>query len=450
MKTRFAAALLGLACIAGPVSAQDKLLDTKVDFRKIVRKAKAKVFPAVVFIKCIRESMESGKKASAEVSGSGAIISATGEVLTNWHVVDKAKSVRCQLADGTALKAKVIGSDKPTDLALIQLELPKGSKPLPYAHFGDSDVLTEGDFVMAMGAPFGLNRSVSIGIISCTSRYLPESSEYSRWLQTDAQISPGNSGGPLVNTQGLIVGVNTRGGGNWGFAVPSSTVKIVVPLLRGGAVKWSWTGLQLQPLRDFNKDVYFEGDSGVIVAETDPGSPARRAGLQPRDRIIKINGKPTDALTTEALPDVRRVLGLLAKGKEAVFTVIRAKKELTLKLTPREKGKEEGEELDCPRWDFTVKAINQFDNADLYFYREKGVFVYGLKSPGNAQSSGLAGNDIIIKIDGEKVKTLDDVKRIHKRTLANVENKSKIKIVTERGGLRKFVVLDISRDYSKE
>jgi len=227
---------------------------------------------------------------------------------------------------------------------------------------------------MAMGAPWGMNRSVSIGIISCTSRYLPENSEYSLWLQTDASINPGNSGGPLVNTEGEIIGLNTRGGGGMGFAIPSQTMEILLPQLHHqGEVDWSWMGLQLQPLRDFNRDMYFAAENGVIVAETDPQSPARRAGLQPRDRIVRINGEPIDAVTEEDLPAVRRRLGFLTKGDPARFEVVRGNETLMYEITPREKGHVEGEELDCPRWDFTVKEINQFDNEDLYFYQKEGV-----------------------------------------------------------------------------
>src|SRR5205814_149670 len=134
---------------------------------------------------------------------------------------------------------------------------------------GDSKRLAEGEFVMAMGAPWGLSRSVSIGIISCVDRYLDEASEYSLWLQTDASISPGNSGGPLVNTDGEVIGLNARGsmqGGDMGFAIPSATLKTVVPHLRDeGQVPWLYSGLKLQPLRDFNRDMYFDGDAGVVI-----------------------------------------------------------------------------------------------------------------------------------------------------------------------------------------
>lgn len=425
-----------------------------LDFREVVQKAKDKVFPAVVFIKAVTENHESGRKMSQEVAGSGVIISPKGEMLTNWHVVDKAVEIRCLLYDGQTLTATVVGTDKDTDLALLQLKLPPGAKPLPYAELGDSTKLKEGDFVMAMGAPWGLSRSVSIGIISCTSRLLQGTSEYSLWLQTDASISPGNSGGPLVNTEGNVIGINTRGtrsGGDMGFAIPAETINHIVAQLReSGKVNWSWMGLQLQPLKDFDKNIYFEGKDGVIVAETDPESPARRAGIQQRDRIVKIAGKPVTAMWAEDLPALNRELGLLPKHTPVEIEVLRGDKTIPITLSPREKGKVEGEELDCPRWDMTLKAINQFDNPDLYFYRKAGVFAYGVKSPGNAGNAGLRSQDIILQIDGKEVTTLEQVKAIHKEAINNVSRKYRVSINVLRNGMMVPLVVDFSRDYEKE
>lgn len=453
-----ALALLASSCAQTPApvapASRDEAL-SRLDFRQVVQAAKDKVFPAVVFIKCLQETMETGKKVTQAVAGSGVAISPSGEVLTNRHVVDKAVEIRCLLRDGRAMNARIIGTDKDTDLALLQLELPKDAKTVPYAELGeDSCKLKEGDFVMAMGAPWGLARSVSIGIISCTCRYLPGSSEYSLWLQTDASICPGNSGGPLVNTDGKVVGINalaiTRGG-DMGFAIPAETLRLVAERLRQfKEMNWSWTGIQLQPLKDFDKNIYFDADSGVIVAETDPESPARRAGLRMHDRITRINGQPVTGEREEDLPAIRRILGLLPKNEKAAFELVREGQVLQFEIVPRVKGKVEGEELDCPRWDFTVKSINQFDNPDLHFYRTKGVFVYGIKYPGNAAQSGLADQDIILKIDGKEVTTLDDVKAIHEASLKTVKDKHRIVIVLLRGGLERQVVLDFGRNYERE
>lgn len=425
----------------------------EVDFRHVVQKAKDKVFPAVVFIKCLRESFDAGKKVTQEVSGSGVLMSADGEVLTNWHVIDKATEVRCLLYDGSHYDADILGSDKDIDLALIRLKRDAGAADLPHASLADSSALTEGDFVMAMGAPWGMSRSVTIGIISSVRRYLPENSEYSLWLQTDASISPGNSGGPLVNTEGQVVGINTRGvtaGGDLGFSVPSNTIALLLPRLReSGQVKWSWTGLQLQPLRDFDRNMYFEGDEGVIVAGTDPDSPARRAGIRERDRIVAIGGQSVTAITEEDLPRVRFMLGMLSEDQATPFVIQRGDERLTMSLTPREKGRVEGEELDCPRWDMTVKAINQFDNPDLHFQRARGVFILATKYPGNASTAGLRPQDILLELDGQEITTLDEVKKIHAASLEQLPDKRRLMVTVLRNGQNRRVVLDIARDYER-
>ena len=452
--------LLTIVLACGVVAAAEKAPATRdealaqLDFRQVIRAAKDKVFPAVVYIKVIQESHESGRKVSSEVAGSGVIISPDGDILTNWHVVDKAVEVRCLLYDGRAMTAKVVGSDKDTDLALVRLKVPADAGTVPHAVLGDSGVLMEGDFVMAMGAPWGLSRSVSIGIVSCTRRFLPLNSEYSLWIQTDAAISPGNSGGPLVNTDGEVVGINTLGvlfGGDMGFAVPSDTIRHIVGQIREvGRVNWSWTGLQLQPLRDFGRNMYFEGTEGVIVAEADPDSPAHEAGIRARDRLLKIGGQAVAALTEEDLPAVRRVLGLLPKNQPTRIDLVRGGQAMSVELVPREKGKVEGDQLDCPRWDFTVREINQFDNPDLFFHRKQGVFVFGVKEPGNAGIAGLRPLDILLKIDARDVTTLDDVRQLHKDALGHLAQRHRAIVTVLRNGLVRQVVLDYQRDYEKE
>jgi len=196
--------------------------------------------------------------------------------------------------------------------------------------------------------------------------------------------------------------------------------------------------------------MYFDGKEGVIVAETDPDSPARRAGILPRDRLLRVNGKPLNAITEENLPAIRRELGLLPKHKPARLELLRNSAPLVLEVTPREKGKVEGEELDCPRWDMTLKTINQFENPDLYFHRQKGVFVFGIKYPGNASNAGLQSQDILLKIEGKDVTTLDEVKAIHEEAIRNVGTKHRVLLTVLRNGLMRQVVLDFSREYEKE
>jgi len=424
------------------------------DFRAIIARGKSKVFPAVVFVKPIVEEFEEGKKTSREQAGSGVIISPKGELVTNWHVVKKAVDIRVQLFDGCCVKGKLIGGDKDTDIALVQLDPRPDKKPYSFARFADSSRVKEGDFVMAMGAPWGLSRSVSLGIISCTRRVLPNRSEYSLWLQTDASLNPGNSGGPLVTTEGEVVGINTLAsmmGGDIGFAVPSNTVRQIVEQLRKhGEVKRSWTGIRLQPLKDFERNIFFDADKGVIVAGTDPESPGRRAGLHVGDRIIHISGTPVTARSVEDIPAIRALLGALREDAKATIALVRADREMTLTLTPRSKGAVEGEELDCPKWNMTVKTINQFDNPDLYFYRQKGVFILAVKYPGNAGAAGLEANDIVLRIGDTPVESLDHVKKAYEKIIAAKTDDKKVAIEVIRGGLTNHHVLDFSREFEDE
>jgi len=447
--------LLLIPCFGGtPISEMADSGTNSLDFRAIINRAKARVFPAVVYIKCVREVFEMGQRNIMEVSGSGFIVNPEGEALSNWHVVEKAVEVRCLLQDGRAFNARVVGSDKDTDVALLQLIIPTNSAPLPYAQLGRASDMTEGDFVMAMGAPWGMTRSISLGIVSCSRRFLKESSEYHWWLQTDAAISPGNSGGPLVNTQGEVVGINTRGmmrGGDTGFAIPVELASEVAAQLRtSGRVNWGWTGIQLQPLRNFDRNIYFPHTNGVMVAETDPESPARKAGVEAGDRIIRINGTNITALNEEDIPATRRLLALLPLKKAAVLEIARRDNVVKLELTPTEKGVVEGKDIDCPRWDFTVRSINQFDTPDLFFQRAKGVFVNGVKYPGNASKAGLQPFDIIVKIDGRDIQTLEEVVSAHQEALKNLEKRKKIAVMVLRDGLTRLVSLDYSVDYKNE
>lgn len=423
------------------------------DFRRIVASAKKEVFPAVVFIRGVVDTHEGGREQGRDISGSGVIVSPEGHVVTNWHVAGKARDLRCQLSDGRAFDAVLLGADQDVDVALLQLQLPEDAAVVPTAKFGDSANLKEGEFVMAMGAPWGLSRSVSIGIISCARRYLPGRSEYSLWLQTDASISPGNSGGPLVNTNGEIIGINTLGymlGGDIGFAVPSETIKMLLPKLREqGTAGWSWTGLSLQPVRDFVRNIYFEGDSGVIVADVDADSPAAAAGLMAKDRILAVNGKTVAGIYEECLPNLRRMLALLPRDVSAEISVMRGENELQLSVVPREKGEVDGEEISLPRWDFSVKSINQFADPELYFFRDRGVYIYGVRRPGNGQSAGLVRHDIVTEINGREIMSIVDVQEIHTEAMENITDTTRARITVLRNGTPRHFLLDYSRDYSR-
>ncbi len=425
------------------------------DFRKIIEEAKSKVFPALIFVAPVVEEFDSGKRERREQGGSGVIISSDGFAVTNWHVVEKALTIRVLLHDGRVTAAKKIGEDQETDIALLKLQPPRSavSTPFSWAEFGNSDQLSEGQFVMAMGAPWGLSRSVSLGILSSTSRYLSGRSEYSLWLQTDASINPGNSGGPLVNTDGKVVGINTLatfGGGDLGFAVPSNTIKrIVEDLRKNGEVVRSWTGIRLQPLNDFERNTFFEGDRGVLVASVDEDSPALKAGIRSGDLLLTVGGKEVNGIHRENLPAINTLLGDLPLDEPVEIRLNRAGEELSLSLKPRPKGKVEGEDFECKDWNMTVKAINEFATPTLFFYVKKGVYVQGIQRPGNAAEAGLRRYDIILSIEKQEIKTLEDMRQRYESLVEDEKRERRVRLEVFRGGLRYQLILDYSTKYKE-
>src|ERR1051326_6160949 len=225
--------------------------------------------------------------------GSGVIIDPSGVALTNAHVVDGATSIEVLTLDGAKHKAKVLGVDKKTDLAILQLDA--GGKTFAYVPLGDSDAAQVGDWVIAVGSPFGLQATVTSGIISAKARQIG-GGPYDDFIQTDAAINPGNSGGPLVNMRGEVVGINSaivRGGSGIGFAIPSNMAKRVAAELRtAGKVTRGWLGVSLQPLTPELASSFGVKDAkGALVGDVSADSPAARAGLKSGDVITEFNGK---------------------------------------------------------------------------------------------------------------------------------------------------------------
>jgi len=458
MRTTPAGHRFGIAlCIAIGIAwrgvAAAPSLAESIDFRRIIADAKSKVFPALIYVAPVVEEFGGGKREKREQGGSGVIIGPDGYAVTNWHVIERALTIRVLLFDGRATTAEKIGEDRETDVGLLKLHPVPGQGAFPYAHFADSTHLQEGDFVLAMGAPWGLSRSVSLGIISSTTRYLPGRSEYSLWIQTDASINPGNSGGPLVSTEGLVIGLNTLGsqvGGDMGFAVPSNTVLRIAESLRShGEVRRSWTGLRLQPLRDFDRNIFFEGDRGVLVASVDRGSPALLAGLRVGDLILRVGDGELKGLNYEDLPAMQTLLGDLPIDKEVSITVRREGEEVTLAMTPRAKGKVEGEDFELKDWNLTVKAINEFESPTLYFFVKQGVYIQGIREPGNASQAGLRRGDILQKVDGRPVPTIEALREAYEAVMGDAVREKRVLIEVLRNGLTYQIVLDYSTKYKE-
>lgn len=423
-----------------------------VDFRDTISEAKSAVFPALVYVRVITEGTSDGKIEKFESSGSGVIISEDGELLTNHHVIDRASRIRCQLTNGEMYDASVIGKDKDLDLALLKLSADAGVK-FPKAELSDKN-LDIGAVVLAMGAPWGLARSVSMGIISCNDRYLEGAGDYTLWYQTDAAISPGNSGGPLVDTSGEVVGLNARGNtrGAQGFTIPSPIILEVLPNLRKyGNAHWAWFGINWQPLKDFERDTAFGATNGVIIAGTERQSPACLAGLESNDRVVAIDDVPVTAFFREDIPSLNRKLALCDWEKGVKFDYIRDGVEKSVVITPKSKGDVEGAEVECKRWGLTAKEINRFETPELAFLApDGGVFVSSVSWDGNADNAGFKERDIIKRIGGRDVKDASDLKRIYDDAVANVEKTFQLSVEVVRKGRKMQLVLNFRLDPDKE
>ncbi len=425
-----------------------------LDFRQIISNAKKEVYPALIFVKPIVEEFSSGEKLQQEVFGSGVIISADGYAITNHHVIDKAISLNCVLHNKKQVPAKIIGFDKDTDLALLKLPDDANDLPYPYARFSGKE-LQEGDFVMAMGSPYGFQRSISLGVISNAQRYIGFQTEYkyNTWLQTDAAINPGNSGGPLIDTDGKIVGINTLGmeGSGIGFSIPAAVVQeTAARLKKDGEVIRAYTGLRLQALRDFESSTFTEGDKGVLISGVEDNSPAAKANIVVGDILLQVNNRPTDGMYAEMLPTLWKLLADLPVDKEAKLKLLRKKAELDVTILPQKKGKLEGEDYDCHRWGMTVKEINKFRESQLYYMYGDGIYVRAVKYPGNADTADLRNRDVIIKIDNQAVKTVKDVQNIYDKIIKDEKREKKVVFEIKRDGLSKWIVLDYRKNYDEE
>ncbi len=291
------------------------------------------------FMKRFGQQMPEQRRTPRQAVGSGFIISDDGMIVTNHHVVEGAETVTIKMADGKEHDAKIIGSDPLTDIALLDIE----GDAYPTVSFGSSDALRVGEEVIAVGSPFGLGGSVTAGIVSAKSRNI-NSGPFDDFIQTDAAINRGNSGGPLFNLEGDVVGVNTAiyspdgGSVGIGFSVPSDLVTdIVADLQDDGEIERSWLGVQIKPLgQEVAHVLGMNADEGVMVEAVVADSPAEAAGLQTGDVILRFAGQDI-----ETLRDLTRGVATMAAGSETQVELFRGGKTLTLDVTLAKRGEEE-------------------------------------------------------------------------------------------------------------
>ena len=359
--------------------------------------------------------------------GSGVIVDPKGYIITNNHVVDKADRIRVNLMgdpETVTYPATVVGVDPETDLAVIKID---AKKPLPAARLGNSDAMNVGDWVLAIGSPFGLNETVTAGIVSAIGRNIVPGRQFESFIQTDAAINPGNSGGPLVNMNGEIIGINTAiytsGGGyqGVGFAMPSNTVANVYNQLIGSdhKVMRGSIGVQFNAVANPAVARVYGVNSGVTIASVTANGPAEKAGLKTGDTIVSVNGKPIKngdelvAYISALKPGTTAKLGYVRNGKEssAEVTIADRAKLFAARLGGEQEQGEEGQPQES-KFGLNVKGITQ-DMANRYnLPNTKGVIVQDVKPDGFGDTAGLSRGDVILEINKQPVNNEDDFHRL--------------------------------------
>ena len=340
--------------------------------------------------------------------GTGFIISPDGYILTNNHVVNGADEVMVKLSDGREVKGEIKGTDEKVDLALIKIN---EKEQLPFAELGDSENLDVGEWVMAIGNPFGLSHTVTAGIVSAKGRVIG-SGPYDDFIQTDASINPGNSGGPLFNAEGRVIGVNTAiiagGGGGIGFAIPINVAKTIISQLReSGKVTRGYLGVRFQPLTaDLAKSFGLDSDKGALIALVEKDTPAEKAGLKAGDVIVEYDGK----LINEG-SELPRYVAATPIDKKVRIVIFRdgAKKDLSLvvgelKDKDGESGSESNKEND--KIGITVEEIRK-DLAERLGLRDSnGLVITDVKPGSSAEEAGVTAGSIVFEINGHRPETV--------------------------------------------
>ncbi|KRR22215.1 serine protease [Bradyrhizobium lablabi] len=401
-----------------------------------------------------RSEMQPPRKTNS--LGSGFIIDASGVVVTNNHVIADADEINVIMNDGTKIKAELVGVDKKTDIAVLKF---KPVKPIVAVKFGDSDKLRLGEWVIAIGNPFSLGGSVTAGIVSARNRDISQG-PYDNYIQTDASINRGNSGGPLFNLEGEVVGVNTliispTGGSiGLGFAVPSKTVAGVVDQLRQfGELRRGWLGVRIQQVTDeIAESLNIKPARGALVAGVDDKGPAKPAGIEPGDVVVKFDGRDV-----KDPKDLSRVVADTAVGKEVDVVIIRKGAEETRKVTlgrledtekvQQAAAKTKEDPVEKP---VTQKALG-LDLAALskdlrtkYKIKDsvKGVIVTGVDGNSDAAEKRLSAGDVIVEVAQEAVGSAADIKK-RVDQLKKDGKKSVLLLVSNGEGELRFVALSV-------
>ena len=378
------------------------------------------------------------KKMKQQSLGSGFIINREGYIITNNHVVENAEKIKVKLSDGREFRAKVIGRDSKTDLALIKIS--SVFENLPTLALGDSEKMRVGDWVLAIGNPFGLEHTVTQGIISATGRVIG-SGPYDDFLQTDAPINPGNSGGPLVNLKGEVIGINTAivpGGQGIGFAIPSALAKSITTRLREkGKVVRGWIGVSIQTVTpELAQSFGMKEAKGALVGEVVKGGPAEKGGIKTGDVIVTFDGK-----SVKTANDLPRLVAETAVGKSVGVTVVREGKETNLTIKVEEMTEQKmAAQSSAPVQSFGMKVDNITPQWRQQFSigEKSGVVVVSVDQGSMAGEAGIQPGDVIKEVNRKNIRSLAD----YNRSLGRSGKGQPVLLLLKRGKQTFFVTME--------
>ncbi len=396
-------------------------LEPPSSLRAAVDHSVAVVKPALVRIQVVSTSYRDGREQKYQSTGSGVIITPEGHVITNHHVAGHATRLVCTLSTREEIDAELVGTDPLTDIAVIKLN-PADGRRFPIAPFGDSDSARVGDNVLSMGSPLSLSQSVTLGIVSNTEMVLPRRMGFGRfrldgedvgtlvrWIAHDAVIYPGNSGGPLVNMSGEIIGINEISIG-LGGAIPGNLAKQVAEsIIDVGSVARSWIGVTVQPLLKHG-----ERERGILISGTVEGSPADDAGLESGDILLSMNGVETTVHFEEQLPEYNRLIAELPIGSKVATVVLREGREQRLTITTAEREKRLPDQREFKQWGITGRNISFITSKEMKRDDQNGVAVTSVRAGGSAGDAkpAIRRGDVIVSVGGVQVNSIEDLAEI--------------------------------------
>ncbi|HTG10778.1 MAG TPA: Do family serine endopeptidase [Candidatus Eisenbacteria bacterium] len=376
-------------------------------------------------------------------AGSGVLVDPRGYILTNNHVVENATEIEVRLSDDRKFKATLVGRDGRTDLAVVKIENPTGA--LPVADLGDSDRLRVGQWAIAIGNPFGLDRTVTVGIISATGRTHVGVATYEQFIQTDASINPGNSGGPLLNLDGRVVGINTAivsSGQGIGFAIPINMARdIMTQLINRGKVVRGWLGVAIQDLSpELAAGFGVKEDAGVLVADVMKDGPAAAGGLKPGDVIVEFGGS-----AIKDVPDLQKRVAAIEPGRAAPVKVMREKKSVTLSIKIGEQPTDDAMEAEESRDEIlglTVEPLTPETAQQRRLAARSGLLVTEV-APGSAgAAAGIRPGDAILEVNRKPVSDAD----AFRQAVVGLKPGESVPVYLQRGGgANEYVVLTAPR-----